>query len=53
MMFFWLYTRWALCFEDGPPLCVGSQLCWSSKLQVFPSLLGMDALAGVIVSLSG
>ncbi|WVZ16946.1 hypothetical protein V8G54_009928 [Vigna mungo] len=48
---FYCLQKWALCFEDGPPLCVGSKLCWSSKLQVFPSLLGMDALAGVIVSL--
>jgi hypothetical protein len=27
--------------EDGPSLCVGCQLCWGIKLQVFPSFLGM------------
>lgn len=27
--------------ENGPPLRVGCQLCWSIELQVFPSFLGM------------
>ncbi|RDY00319.1 putative protein S-acyltransferase 14 [Mucuna pruriens] len=30
--------RWTLCFEDGSPLCVGSQLCWCSKLQFYTFL---------------
>lgn len=36
-------SRWKVCAEDGPSLCVGCQLCWSIKLQVFPSLPGKSS----------
>nr|AHA84213.1 palmitoyltransferase [Phaseolus vulgaris] len=34
------------------PLCVGSQLCWGSKLQVFPSLLSTLFLSTTLVTAS-
>jgi len=51
MLFLALYHVGAVFWRWTTIVC-GSQLCWVYKLQVFPSLLGMDALAAVIVSLS-
>ena len=43
----WNMTSFTLCFcrskmcsQDGPPLCLGGELCWSTQLQVFSSFLG-------------
>lgn len=33
--------RWEMHIENGPSLCVGCQLRWRKKLQVFSSFLGM------------
>ncbi|CAB4269741.1 unnamed protein product [Prunus armeniaca] len=32
--------RWAVCTENGSPLCMGCKLCWGLKLQVFSTILG-------------
>lgn len=32
--------RWSLHSQDGSPLCLGSELCWRSQLQVFPPVSG-------------
>ena len=33
--------RWKVYIENGSSLCVGCELCWSIKLQVFPTFFGM------------
>lgn len=32
-----------MCSQDGPPLCLGGKLCWSTQLQVFSSFLGRSS----------
>lgn len=38
--FFVSTFRWAVCTENGSPLCLGCKLCWGLKLQVFSTFLG-------------
>ncbi|KAG7016915.1 hypothetical protein SDJN02_22026 [Cucurbita argyrosperma subsp. argyrosperma] len=37
-----LCSRWKVCIETGPSLCVGRQSCWSKVLSVLPAIFVLN-----------